>query len=650
MHPFDHEVPAAAPMPSAGQMHLFSAADPDGHTTLTIDVAGDLILVSGATRTDHTGTPAPASYPAIRELFATAGIAVTDDPVRGLSFPAASLSAVADLGAGVAVCARGAAGVLWDLASNPPQRPVTLDAAGSSVVLSWFDGSEDRSAVLAGADVAGLLALDLAVVATPAAWAVIDAAGTDADGHSTVTTADGHLVVSSRRPQLVETAGLPAMWRIAPDRFGMPARHLEALSGDSGFIVDPSVTAPRPRRISHADVALLPFEVSAHHHAPLAAIVEALSTSGRAMLRWDAGTGRRLMALVAAEILGAWPVVVVAAPQDVWAWTRHAELLGRSWTMSRHDAEMRIVTPADVARGLPLSEPGCLVVDDAAGMVASRHAGAVVRATKAWRSLRIALGTRLPNDPDSAAAALEMVAPAEFSSSVTVAARYVPTADVRAAEHVAAHTIQRQRSNQDPAAGFRRSNTVAVDLSRVQRQAAEAALERRTGDVAGVVADLLEVVTCGPAQAVSPKLVAAAELVRSCAGSSVVLTRHRRATQLLRSLLRPMRARIVDAAAGPLVARPGVPVIVRYDHRIGDLSSFDNVVFCDLPFSLEYVSDAVGSAADPQGPGQVTVLHTPGSIDDRLVVLAALRAERAGVVDGSSALSAEEVAYLLHRP
>jgi hypothetical protein len=90
---------------------------------------------------------------------------------------------------------------------------------------------------------------------------------------------------------------------------------------------------------------------------------------------------------------------------------------------------------------------------------------------------------------------------------------------------------------------------------------------------------------------------------------------------------------------------PDGATVVTFTDTPGDLRSFDEVVIIDYPWSMETLEAAVGAAGDETGPGRVSCLHTPGSIDDRLALMSARRRELSG--NGTGPPDEEETRYLL---
>jgi hypothetical protein len=126
----------------------------------------------------------------------------------------------------------------------------------------------------------------------------------------------------------------------------------------------------------------------------------------------------------------------------------------------------------------------------------------------------------------------------------------------------------------------------------------------------------------------------------------VAVCRHVRTASLLRTMLAPTPTVVVEGDRGELPDHGGV-VIVRFDRTLPDLRGADAVVFCDYPWSTTAIDTAVGSAAETEGPSQVTVLHLADSIEDRLALLVGKRREMRGIGAEDGPPSGEELDYLL---
>ncbi len=633
----------------AAQMRLFGPAKAE-RIAMNFEVVNAKVAFDGVSAEDTTLTSVEVDRRAVDTLKA-AGINVTDNAGLGPVFSAAEIPLLLNLNPAVEVSFNVSGRALWDLVKQPPSSPVLVDVTdGESLRISWDGPTGPSEGLLHPVDSPALFSLDFQVVASAPAWATLEQFGFSPAMRATVTkSVDGHLVLTSSRPQQLESAGLPAAWKIDSQRLGMPCAYLPHLKDDDRFVIDPSVTVPARRIISATELDEFVVELSQHHRSDIDDIVGRLSAYRAVMVRWAPGLGRRLFALTAAQLIGSKATLVVTPPSTIWAWARHAELLGLTWSLSHNRADIRLVTPHDLSLGINIEQPDCLVVD-AISSEETLAARAALLQTAAWRDCyRIGVDSHLPADPGAAVEVMELLVPGEFNADIPLQMRYTSNAVTRAGEHIAVYVAARNSAGPQTDHEFRRSSVKRVECTPAQTAASDLAYTRHSDDVAGVVTELMEIATCGSAHTVAPKLATAAELVRSAEGRVAVLTRHRRAAQLLKTLLRPAKVRVVDAAAGSLATEAGVPLVIRFDRTIADLSNFDTVIVCDLPFSLEELEIALGPASENRGPSQITVLHTPGTIDDRLSVMAALRAERSAATDGSSPLSTEEVSFLLRR-
>jgi hypothetical protein len=618
----------------AVQLRLSFAATPPPQRIFA-SLAGMTVLL-GSDRSDS-------------ELFtylSSAGLTPEFRAGVGVSIPASQLLALAALP--VAVAAGEDLRSVWTLVTNPPPPsfPATLENVGASFLLSW----EDRDSVnydeyVDPSAVAALVVAEVPFVATDEVWARIESMtpALRVVGRAEVHR-DGFIAISTSRPQLIETSALPGLFRVDATTFGVAAAYADHVSMQNGI----RWTSPPPRRSRPALNLPAHLQLSPHLLEDLPALVADLDSTGSKALVWETGLGRRVLALAALEVLDAFPATVLTTPSGLWAWYRHVDLLGRSCSLGSDEHDVSLITYRDLAHRR--IEPQALIFDELFSDEA-RASRPLLRALSHLRDcVRLAIDDDWPSDPDDLVEAFEIIRPAEFRSDVPLAQRYPLDPKRRVYEHVEAFTARRTQVDLPPAPDFKRSTVRTVALSESQ-VLAMAQLADRAGvlDPEVLLAELVDLVAAGPSQSVGPKVVAAVQAVRSAqarSASVAVVTRSKRAAQLIRSMLRPLTCSFVEAV-NALTPVPKVPVaVVRFDHFPPDLQAFDEVVVVDYPWSLAALDAAVGSASTPAGP-DVTVLHSPGSIDDRLALFAARRTELAAVSNAAGPPNAHEIAYLL---
>ena len=110
----------------------------------------------------------------------------------------------------------------------------------------------------------------------------------------------------------------------------------------------------------------------------------------------------------------------------------------------------------------------------------------------------------------------------------------------------------------------------------------------------------------------------------------------------------------------PLLAVHGLPETKRvfwkvieplaaagFEVIVPDLRGFDEVVLLEYPWSTALIDAAVGHASVPRGPRSVAVMHSPGTVDDRLAVHAARRRELSPTDDPHQPPDQGELEHLL---
>jgi hypothetical protein len=617
----------------ATQLRLSFAAAPP--TRLRLDLAGLTVLVE-SDRPDA-------------ELFsflATAGVEPEFRPGVGVSIPVRHLADLArlDVSASVSDTIR----PLWLLVSQPPpgDLPATLEAENSHYVMSWEAADTVPYDEVVAAEAATALAyLDVPLVATDEVWERLEVSvpALGPSGRARLD-ADGYIVISTAKPQILESSTLPGLFRLSNTEFGVAAAYADAVVRESGIrwagepphLHTPSLAVPN-------HLALAP-----HIAADLPGLVADLERFNAKAVVWDSGLGRRILVLAALEMLDAFPATVLCAPQSIWLWRRHVDLVGRTCGLLSEHADVQLVTYHDLAHRR--IEPQAIIFDDIDSDEAVASWGSLRRLDHLGDAIRVALSDEWPEDAGEMIRLLSALRPNEFRADLQVAERYPIDPLRRLAEHAEVYLARRSRSDTPDLRAFRRSSVRVVEFSDAQRRAVSHAASRiGERDPNLVLSEVLEIVSAGPDNALGPKLSVAAQFVRSAAAASrsvVVATRHRRSAQLIKSMLRPLTCSALENPS-PTAIIPKVPVaVLRYDHLMPDLTQFDLVVVLDYPWSLDVLDRAVGAGSDPNGP-DVVVVHAAGSVDDRIAVFSARRAEISTVVDAGAPPDLSDVAYLL---
>lgn len=626
------------------QLRLGFAA-PSRPVTVHLVLAGLSVLVETS----------PDQVDEVWTHLSVAGANPTMSEGRGLGFPVANLSALAELPTHVHLVPDEALATLFTLVRNPSElgRPAELstDAAGT-LWLSWFDGRAMRTELLPEAGAAALLTADLPFVATAEAFETLRTTCRLPllVGKARVNL-DGYVEITTSKPQMAESAPLPGLFRIDETHYGLALPHAAHVDRAPGFIWEGR--KPSLER-GPAELPGLPMELSGHAAADLRNLVDHLAAYRARAVVWESGLGRRVFVLAALEALDAWPLLIVCPPAHVWTWQRHLEMFGRTAALGHDGADAHIVTYADLARRGALTSPQAIIFDELPNtdVVTAEQRTALHRLDGVVDAYRVAVGSSWPTAEQDAVSVMSVLRPGEFRPDVPVIARYPAHTQARLAEHISCYVSA--RSVTDPGTDvteFRSSGVITLTPTDAQRQAqADAAARHAHGSAAALLAEHLEILSCGPQLALSPKVAAVTARAAAAveAGRRVaVVTRHRRTEALVKATLRQFTSATVDASVPHATVPNGRLVVVRFDRELPDLRWFDEVFIMDYPWSTDVLDAAVGAASDPDGPLRVSVLHLAGTIDDRLAMLAARRRELGSVVDQSAPPSAAEMAYLL---
>lgn len=605
-----------------------------------LDISGLFIFVTPAS---------PATDADVTSALADLGVPCEIRQHLGVCVPVAQMRLLGSLRQDIKVTPSPDLEPLWYLVTHPPIQslPATLTVVSFNTFhLEWDHMGSPEEVYLNSSQVVALLASEVAFVATQDAWERIDAVTRASTITGKVTAnLDGYLEIVSSRPQLVEAMGLPGLFRIDPTHFGLPLGARDALlESPGGLLVGQLPPAETPSEISTT------LELSSHHLADLASLVSSLSAYGSRVICWESGLGRRIFALAALDSLDAWPALIVTTPSQLWAWQRHLDLVGRSYSVNHSDADVHLVTYHDIIRRRFVPSVPALIFDQLSSREAVAAHQSLRRLAGLKGAIRIDIESEWPDSPEDQCAILEILRPGEFTSEVSIAERYPPDSYARFAEHASYYiSVRRYADTDTDPHPFRRSSVHTVSLSETHQVAFDDAAARLVGAPASqALFELLEIITAGPPNEISPKVVAAARLARYEAESGrscAVVTRSHKAVTLLRSLLRPVRTDVVTPGSSPTRIAPGV-TLVRFEHEWPNLKEFDHVIILDYPWSLAVIDQAVGPSTG-DGPDQVTVIHATDSLDDRMAILASRRRELASVTRDNDPPTIDEIIYLV---
>lgn len=529
-----------------------------------------------------------------------------DDWARGVVLPAAVLPRLAALSAEVTVTACRDLAPLVRLVGHPPdaQAPAVLQVAGDGLQLSWFDGAAEHRLRLSDAGASILLEADLPFVADRAAWERVGVRRLPLLTGQARMRSEGFVEISTTRPQMLEAAPLPGLFRIDGTRFGLAAQYADTVD-TVGAITWVGTRPTPPPDIDHGPQSL---------HGPggsggLQGFTAALERYGGQMLVWPSGQDGRRFTLDAVAALDGWPAVVAAPSWSLPLWVGLGGQRGRCVSVDAAAPGCALTVLAyrwlpDTAalpdgQSVVFDEPACGQAQTVPVRAALRRFGALAG------SYRVALAAAWPERDDEAVAVMSLVRPGEFRPDRPTGLRYPPDARRRLAEHLSAYRYD----GAAPEGGDVPDEGMAAQPRRVVQTVDTDDLFAR--ELVGLHPDdpdapesQAALVSGGSDRLPSPKLAAAARLVaaETAAGRRVaVVSRWARTRQRLTAVL----------PAGPLVT-------VDRPSRMSGLTA--DVLVCVDPGLDTSVPDGL-----PR-PALRVDLHMPGTVDDDLAEYAAREA------------------------
>lgn len=570
-----------------------------------------------------------------------AGIEVRVEPGTGLVFPVRELGSFTKLPTQVRIEPLGGIAPLVHLAVSRPKAPATLTLT-DTLRLSWFDGTTRCEYQLDSEAAAALAVSELPFVATDEAWNLVGSlAGVPVSLGRAQLNHDNFIEIVTSKPQQLEAANLPGLFRIDDTHYGISLAYAHCVDAVDGlsWAVTPRATH-RPPAVSDAvDTLLVP-----HLQSDLRELLQKLTTLGGQVLVYAPGLGRRILALAALESLDALPALVVCPPWALWIWQRNADLLGKTVSLTNNDADIRLVTYLDLALGARLGGYGSVVFDDFGTADATgQRARKALSGLAVLDAVRIGITSTWPQDPEEACVLLDLVRPGEFSFGDEPLARRYPLAPVRRAEeHAQAYIMRRADADPSVLSQVRRHETTLVEALPGQIGALETLGGQPPHQKLQAAIDITSAGTSGQ---LSPKLAAVSQIVNpavSLRRKVAVVTRSTRAAALLRATLAALRPAFTDREVPDAQL-----VVVVWDEKLPDLRDFDDVIFMEYPWSVTMIDSSIGPAVTTNGPRHTTVLHAPGTWDDRLAIYAA-RQRELGANTGVGPNEAD-VEYLLAR-
>jgi hypothetical protein len=546
-------------------------------------------------------------------VLATVGIDADAHPHHGFTFPISRLYRAADLPSSVTVDVDVELEVLWQLAlrygSGKLDGPATLQVSAGRPLLRWesADGGDDVEGVLTTEAAGALLHSQLPFIASAEAWeAVATLTRMPLQAATLRQHRDGYVEIRAMRPQQVESAPIPGLWRIDQTTYGAPLPYAPRLSAVDGLrweepAPEPAATIVLPRRIAE--------QLDGHVADGARHLAQLVRDHGSAVVAWPSGLGRRVAALAALDAVDSLPVQILAPRWAVWSWVASLTALGLA-----DDEQARVVTWDAVAAGAALHATPSFIVDDFTS-AAALAATATLRRLETFDGVaRIGVCAQWPADVPTLLQAMHLVRPGEFPETGGGMLRYPLWPTRRATEHADAYRIPLPPLS----AGRpyrRRFDVRTVELSALQRRHLDELITRyRAGDSDVSVETLREATSAGTAQALSAKVSQVAGAARTLlqTGQQVlVVARHDRTLQLVRTLVR--------GAAEATIRYHTWATVERDDTGADDA---DTVLVCDYPDHPEQLWRVAGVPGDAEGAA-VLLWHTRLSVDDEVAVSAA---------------------------
>jgi hypothetical protein len=596
-----------------------------------------------------TVVPQDGDFTLTMSYLAAIGVSASQTEDGTVTVPVRDLHRFSGLPGHVTVVPRGALTILVTLLSRPPvadQYVVVSQEPGGGFNLSWFDGRVGLNEQLPHDGAAAFVSLEVPFVADPSTWdELLSASQLPVLLGRARINLDGFVEVVTSKPQKVEASPLRALFKLDDTRYGLPLAYAEDLSAVPGFVWE----GRRPTYDqAPGQLPDLGLELSEHVGTDLNGLVARLASSRAEVVVWDSGLGRRVFALAAVAALEAFPLLIVTSPHAIWAWQRHLDLLGRSWSLTHDRTDVQIVTYRDLVVRRDITSPAAMILDDL-DRVTNEQRAALRRFDGVLDTYRLACCSSFPETAAEGVRLMSALRPAEFRDDVPLLSRYPLRAENRAREHVDAYISRREKG--PGSHGFRRSSVEVLEPAPEQMVALERAAVSHGRSPEERLSESLSLLSSGSTTTTGPKVARAVEIARDCVreGNSVaIVTRHPQTAKLLRLSLRPVEVDVVDRADAVIsLGQTHVVVVVSADGRLPDLRDAHTVVLMDYLWSSLPVDASVGSAHEKRGTLNVVQLHLRDTIDDRCALLAARRRELGPVIDPYSPPSTEEMFYLL---
>lgn len=474
---------------------------------------------------------------------------------------------------------------------------VTLDGP-QTLNLNWVDETGECNEPLSIRSAAVLLASNVPLSASADTWdLLVSARALPLSRARARLNLDGFVEITTALGRHVESVEIPALFKIDTGRYGLTASLSQHAASIPGLLWEGPRTFSRERTSPARSLPLGP------HSAPLLeTFLRAIEVSRAAVVYSPPGSGRRVFSLAACESLHAFPVTILCRPAGLWLWHRHMDLLGSRGD----DCDVNVVSYDAFMAGASIGEPDALILDDLDLAFEERPqlAAALHGLDGSTAEYRIAVLRQAPSVDQGILTVLAAIRPAEFTSRVPLQARYPGDYLARFQEH--ASVFLHPLPTPSTVSLFKSSQVVEVDPGAALLELLASARLQGPGSrhVRHAASEVLSWCSSGSNSLLGPKI--ATVLAAHPGEDTAIVTRIPRTAQILSDL--------GVLSKGAALIDPLLP--------LRDLSEFRRVLLLEPPFSYRDLDRAVVEASDSRGVRDVTVLHSPGTPDDRAAEVA----------------------------
>jgi hypothetical protein len=500
---------------------------------------------------------------------------------------------------------------IWELLMRPSSaEPATLQAKALNVlVLSFFEDNKEKTYEIFSHQYLALLTLPCVFIASKEAWATLlhFSEIPIAIGKASINLVENQLDITTARPQLLEIAEIPGLYRETPTLYHAPLRFAKNVKN----IVGISWEGPEEPTFFDTSPSLpntLPL--APHLRKTLPEVTTMLSRYHGALLHWEESLGRRVMAVSVATAFGRWPILIVGPPYTIWTWKRILHSFNLTFTLDpRVPADVYFLTYNDLGQSpTPPSAQG-IIFDEIMTLktLDPESRTALSKLDFLQVEYRLGLTSIWPESALERQRLLSLIKPREFSFDLpTLMGRYFGNLEESANAHINSYLHELKRSQIDhidwafPHTQVRPVDTPPIFLEK-QWELYEEAL--KADDPTPYLKEHLEHISSGTPSKLSPKLTIAWQYI-STHPDIVILTRFLKTAKILENT----KAKII---------------LWEWGKKLKPLPKTTELLVCDYPLHYTELEKAL-RGPDPARSSVVTILHGTNSADDKLAVYAAL--------------------------